>query len=311
MDSNFTKNTFSYKFFRLDSFPEILSLKQLIQRELLNVIALYQQQHLKVNIWQQIADDLPDKIVLSDSQHLSQGLVYRCAIAFPLANMAGLSPLSIAHQLVSLFPSVREKTADSLEIAVTVVQSGWLDFIICDRFMVFWLNRLVTAIAEQRDRELLHFSRKESETLFPLQYICIRCASLLRLGAREGLISLDETIEYLKWQIKQPLTINWSNSQGNLCLVHPQERALLEQICLMLDYMAANPKYSLKHGQQFSDQMSTVWLQFIAKCSFCGEIKQQNITLAIARLGLIALTYWCLQTILSQFSIVPLKVIEL
>ena len=308
MDSNFTKNTFFYKWLKLNSFSEILSLKQLLQEELLNVIDLYQQ-HLKVNIRQQIAVELADKIVLSNSRNSFQGLVYSCAIAFPIANLVGLSPLLVAHQLVSLLPSLKEKeTSDtSLEIAVSVAKSGWLEFIVCDRFMLCWLERLVLTI--KSDRELLPFSRKESanfQSLFPLQYICIRCTSLLRLGAREGLISLSENLNDLKWQIKQPMIINWRNSQGDLCLVSSQERDLLRQICLMLDYIAANQKYNLKHWLQFTDKMSAVWLRFVAKCAFCGEIKQQNLTLATARLGLIALTHWCLQTILSRFEIRPL-----
>jgi hypothetical protein len=310
MDSNFTKNTFFDKLLNLDSCSGILSLKQLIQGELLNVIDLYQQ-HLKVNIRQQIAV-LADKIVLSNSQNSVQGLVYTCAIAFPIANMVGLSPLLVAHQLVSLLPSLKETSDTSLAIAVTVTKLGWLEFRICDRFMLCWLERLVAAI-QQSDRELLPFPTEKSENfrrLFPLQYISIRCTSLLRLGAREGLITLAE-LEDLKWQIKQPMVINWRNSQGDLCLVSSQERDLLWQICLMLDYIAANQKYNLKHWLQFTDKMSVVWLRFVAKCTFCGEIKQQNLTLATARLGLIALTYWCLQTILSRLDIITLKDIEL
>ena len=300
MDSNFTKNTFSYRFFSLDFFSETLSLKQLIQRELLRVIDLYRQ-NWTVNVCQQIAVDLPKKIVLSDSQNSFQGLVYSCAIAFPIAKVAGSSPLSIAHQLVSLLPSVKE-TTDTVQIAVTVVKSGRIEFRICDRNMIVWLNYLVAMIAERSARKLLHFSQAELNRLFPLQYICIRCASLLSLGAAEDLISLNNNLGDFKWLIKQPSAINWSNTKGDLCLVETPERDLLRQICLMLDYIAANEKHSLKHWQQFTVNMSAVWLQFVAQCSFCRAIEQQNYTLATARLGLIALTYWCLQSILSQFN---------
>lgn len=320
MDSNFTKNTFSYRFFSLDYCSAILSLKQSIQKELLRVIDLFYQQYWNINVCkeeadtsrQQIALDLSKKIVLSDSQNSFSGLVYSCAIAFPLANMTGLSPWSIAHRLVALLPSVREKKTDTVEIAVTIIESGRIEFQISDRNMLVWLNYLVAVITRQSDRQLLHFcnesyKKRELNRLFPLQYIHIRCASLLSLGAREGLICLKNDFQNLKWLIKQPLIIDWSNSQGDLCLVETEEKALLRQICLMLDYIAVNEKYSLKQWQQFTPKMSAVWLQFVARCSFCGEIKQQNRTLATARLGLIALTHWCLQTILvSQFEfIVP------
>lgn len=309
MDSNFPKNTFSYRFFELDFASEIFSLKQLIYKELFKVLNL-DRQYWTVNIWQQIAGDLSQKIVLSDSPNSFQGLVYSCAIAFPLANLTNSSPLSIAQQLVSLLPSVKERKATDtgLEIAVTVVKSGRIELKICDRNMIVWLNYLVSAIVKRSDRKPLHFDREEKlNRLFPLQYIYIRCASLLSLGAREGLISLNDNLQDLRWLIKQPLVIKWSNSQGDLCLVESQERDLLRQICLMLDYIAANEEYSLKHWQQFTEQISAVWLQFVARCGFCGKIKQQNPTLATARLGLIALTHWCLQKILSQFEFITSK----
>lgn len=320
MDSNFTKNTFSDKFFSLDYCSAILSLKQLIQKELLKVIYLFYQPYWNINVCkeeadtphQQIAVDLSKKIVLSDSQNSFSGLVYSCAIAFPLANMTGLSPWSIAHRLVALLPSVENEKNDTVEIAVTIIESGRIEFQIGDRNMLVWLNYLVGVITSQSDRQLLHFSdesyeKRELNRLFSLQYICIRCASLLSLGAREGLICLEDDSPDLKWLIKQPLIIDWSNSQGDLCLVETQEKALLRQICWMLDYIAANERYSFKQWQQFTAKMSAVWLQFTARCSFCGEIKQKNRTLATVRLGLIALTHWCLQTILaSQFKfIVP------
>lgn len=318
MDSNFTKNTFSYRFFSLNSRWTILSLKQLIQKELLRAIELFYQQHWTVNICEEgantprqlIAVDLSKKIVLSDSPNSFSGLVYSCAVAFPLANMTGLSPRSIAHRLVALLPSGGDKKNDTVEIAVTTIESGRIEFQIGDRSMLVWLNYLVAAIAERSDRQLLHFcnesyEKKKLNRLFPLQYICIRCASLLSLGAREGLICLNDNPQDLKWLIKQPLVINWSNSQGDLCLVETEEKALLRQICLMLDYIAVDEKYSFKQWQQFTAKMSAVWLQFTARCSFCGEIKQKNRTLATARLGLIALSYWCLQTILaSQFEFI-------
>ena len=313
MDSNFTKNTFSYRFFSLDSRSAILSLKQLIQKELFRVIDLYQQ-HWTVNICegeantfrQQIAVYLSKKIILSDSQSSFPGLIYSCAIAFPLANMTGLSPWLTARRLVALLPSVREKT-DTVEIAVTIIESGRIEFRICDRDMIVWLNHLVAVITSQSDRQLSYSLKGKLNKLFPLQYICIRCASLLSLGAREGLICLNNNPHDLRWLIKQPSVINWSDFQGDLCLVEIPERDLLRQICLMLDYIAANEKYSLQHWQQFTVNMSAVWLRFVAQCSFCGKIKQQNRTLATARLGLIALTHWCLQTIFaSQFEfIVP------
>lgn len=308
MDNKVTKNTFFYKFFKVDFLAETLSLKQLIQRELLKAIDR-SWKHLAVEIRQQIALELSDKIILTPRQKSSPALVYRCAIAFSFANLVGGSARSIAYEIISLLPTVKAEIAPDmgLVIAVTVVNAGWLDLTICDRNLVVWLNYIVPKISQQSDRKPTSFLTTESDDLnklFPLQYICLRCTSLLQLGAREGLIARNENLTALKWQIERSFVINWHNDRGNLCLVAPQARDLLWQICLMLDYIGADGEYSFQHWLQFTEQISTIWLQFVAKCNFCGKLKQQNILLAIARLGLIALTYWCLQTILSRFNLI-------
>ncbi|VEP16940.1 conserved hypothetical protein [Hyella patelloides LEGE 07179] len=290
---------------------------------MLKAIAIYQEQHSEINNWQQIVTSLSEKIILLPPQNSSWALVYRCAIAFPLANLAKLSPLLIARQLVSLLPSKTEKTLveEGLEVAVAVAKSGWIDFSVCDRKiseqhqkrnLIIWLDRLVVGMSAQSHQKMLHLSIKKgkrSTKLFPLQYIYGRCNSLLQLGEREGLIILEtENFRDLRWQIKQPSPLKWIDDRGNLCLFCPQAKDLLWQICLIMDYLADTKEYSLEHWKKFTYQMSEVWLNFMANCGFCGEIQQHNPSLAIARLGLISLTHWCLQAILmSQLNIIPQK----
>jgi hypothetical protein len=313
MVNNVTKKTFFSKFFKLNFFEETLSLKQLIQRELLAALALYRQQHPEVNNWQQITASLSEKIILCYPQNLSRVLGYRCAISFPLANLVNLSPLLIANQLVTLLPSQSKNTADSegLEIAVAVLKSGWIDFYICARKMsqqsqnrnlIIWLNRLVAGIVNQSNQKYLNClpqKCKKLDSFLPLLYIYTRCDSLLSLGAREGFISLEtEKLLISRWLIKQPFPLNWCDSHDNFCLIKPQEWDLLRQICLMLDYLAENKEYSSKDRLQLTKNISEVWLRFISSCPFCGEVSQQTPQLAIARLGLIALTHWCLGSIL-------------
>lgn len=310
MVSNVTKKTFLSKFFKLNFFWENLSLKQLIQREISETIAIYRQQHSEVNNWQQIAVSLSEKIILFHPPNSTWLLGYRCAISFPLANLLKLSPLLVADRLVTLLPSQSKKIPDSesLEIAVAVLKPGWIDFSICDRKMsrqsqnrnlLIWLDLLVANIVERGDRKVLKQDKK-LDILFPLKYISDRCNSLLSLGEREGLINLKiEILATSRWQITQPFPLNWCDYQGNFCLVKPQEWDLLRQICLMLDYLAENKEYKLEHWLQFVKSFSAVWLRFISSCPFCGEIARQNPQLAIARLGLIALTRWCLEEIIS------------
>jgi hypothetical protein len=323
MVSNVTKKTFFLKFFKLNFFAENLSLKQLIQRELLIAIALYQQQHPKVNNWQQITTSISEKITLCYPQNSSQVLGYRCAITFPIANLVNLSPLLVANQLVRLLPSQSKNTSEteSLEIAVAVHKSGWIDFYICtqkmsrqsqNRNLTIWLERLIAGIINHSNQNHLNFLPKEcqkSDSFFPLQYIHARCSSLLSLGAREGLISLEtERLAIVNWLIKQPCSLKWCEPQNNFYLMKPQEWDLLKQICLMLDLLAENKKHSSQDWLQLTKNISEVWLRFISSCPFCGEVSQQTPQLAIARLNLIALTHWCLETILMfKLGIIPLS----
>jgi hypothetical protein len=323
MVSNVTKKTFFLKFFKLNFFAENLSLKQLIQRELLIAIALYQQQHPEVNNWQQITASISEKIILCYPQNSFGLLGYRCAITFPIANLVNLSPLLIANQLVRLLPSQSKNTPDgeseSLEIAVVVLKSGWIDFYICARNMsrqsqnrnlIIWLNRLIAGIINQTHPNYLDFLPRECQKLddfFPLQYIYARCDSLLSLGEREGLIRLEtKRLSNSRWLIKQPFSLKWCDSQNNFYLIKPQEWDLLKQICLMLDLLGENKEHNTQDWLKLTKNISEAWLKFISSCPFCGDVSQQTPQLAIVRLNLIALTHWCLETILMfKLGIIP------
>jgi hypothetical protein len=321
MVSNVTKKTFFLKFFKLNFFAENLSLKQLIQREILAAIALYQQQHPEVNNWQQITTSISEKIILCYPQNSSEVLGYRCAITFPIANLVNLSPLLIANQLVKLLPSESKNIpeAEGLKIAVAVLKSGWIDFYISDqnmsrpsqnRNLIIWLDRLIVGIINYNSQHHLDFLPKQCQKLdnfFPLQYIYARCDSLLSLGEREGLISLEtERFPNSQWLIERSFSIKWCDSQNNFYLVKPQEWELLKQICSILDLLAENKEYNSQDWLQLTKNISEVWLRFVSSCPFCGKVSQETPQLAIARLGLIALTHWCLRSILTfKLGIVP------
>ena len=322
MVSNVTKNTFFYKFFKLNLLGENLSLKQLIQQEILKAIAIYQEQHSDINNWQQITISLPQKIVLLPLQKSSQAAVYRCVIARALADLASASPFLVASDLVSLLTLLTAKYSfeESLQIAVTITDSGLIDFhiwksgistVIENRNLVIWLNRLVKNFSTKTpiDKSYLFRERRNSDKLFSLQYIYGRCNSLLNLGARERLISLitDRDL-YLRWQISQPSSLKWGDRENRLFFACHSEYELIWQICWIIDCSSDRQPYKLERWLKFSPEIGQIWLNFTAECNFCGAAKQNNIDLAIARLGLIALFHWCLEAILIfQLKIIPQK----
>jgi hypothetical protein len=321
MVSNVTKKTFFSKFFKLNFLRENLSLKQLIQKALLDAIALYEQQYPKVNNWQQIKASLSEKIILCYPQISDKMLGYRCAIAFPIGHLVNLSPLLVAEQLVILLPSQsnNQPKHEILEIAVTILEPGWIDFYLCnqeiflqnqDQNLCIWLEQIMLRIIQQNSLNYpLPKKGKKLDKLFPFQYIYGRCTSLLKLGERQGLIILKtKNMTKFQLQIQNPFPFKWCNYQGKFCLITPQEWDLLRLICLMLDDLAENKEDNLEHWSKFTKSMSEVWLRFISNCPFCGEVSQENPQLATARLGLIFLTYYCLETILiERLAIIPDK----
>ncbi len=351
MDSNVAKNTFLYKFFKLDFANKKLGIKQLLQQQLLQAIYLYRQQNKILDSWDSIIVSLPDKLILRNinnhkiatkkdftSASFLYDSVYRCAIAFPLANSCGIKPLEMAQKLVSFFPEVKleEVTKLHLKVMIKVIPPGWIDFKIKHNFLGIWLQQLILELEYNHSHRIedhpchknLQFLA-EKPNLFPVNYYYARCCSLLKLGEREELIKLDNhNFLSLSWQISKPNPILWFDVAENFLLTHPQELNLLHSILLILDQFGDRlvPRQSrdrdtseaLRDRPKIQPTEEKIWLnyaldlseafeQFIIACRFCGKVKHQNPQLAVARLGLIALVKWCLYKLLwEKLKIIPL-----
>ncbi len=346
MDSNVAKNTFLYKFFKLDFANNKLGIKQLLQQQLLQAIYLYRQQNKILDSWDSIIVSLPDKLILRNinnhkiatkkdftSASFLYDWVYRCAIAFPLANCCGIKPLEMAQELVSLFPEVdlNQVTKSHLKVMIKVIPPGWIDFKIEHNFLGIWLQQLILELEYNHSHRIedrtCHKSLQflaEKPNLFPINYYHARCCSLLKLGERERLIELDNhNFSSSSWQISKTNPILWFDVAENFLLTHPQELNLLHSILLILDILDqfgdCAPSEALPGCPKIQPTEEKIWLnyaldlseafeQFIIACRFCGEVKHQNPQLAVARLGLIALVKWCLYKLLREkLKIIPLS----
>ena len=305
MDHNVTKSTFCIQSLEFEFFEQDLSLKQLIEKQLLSVITIFLQQHIAVKYRQKIIASLTKKIILCSNKTSSKELVYRCAISLEMAHKAQLSPLSVAQCLVVLLISQVEKNAltKGLEITVLVTQSGFIDFVISDRQVSIWLNLLIAKIKVTNCFQLPKKSNKKRKIqakIFPLQYIYSRCFCLLKLGIQEQTISLETTNKSnLQWQPQLP-------PFTNLPRTHIQEFKVIRHIALIVDFLAIDEQYNEKNWSKFTADLSADWLQFRAECPFCGDFKLHNPTLATARLGLIFLLCGCLEQIfITKLKMIP------
>ena len=325
MDNNVSKNTFFDKFFKLRCAEDksTISIKNLLKRDLLQSIDLYQQQkNLNLDL-EFIHTILERKIVLlySSRKKLSSKnktdqilsklqlapIVYSCSIAFSLTRYSPLSSQIIAKNLVSLLVSngISATFEFNLKLLIEIAEPGWINFYMDSIAIAKWLERtsgfLETLPAKNHSRgetlPLDHNLHKTTKNLFPCQYIHARYCSLLRLGAREKLITLqNDNFHKVVWHLELPKSISWLDKAGNLWLTHAAEYALLRHLLVVADSFADEMTNWYKLALNLSEAMTF----FEAECRFLGDIKRNNPEKAIARLGLITLAQYWLQKILVE-----------
>lgn len=223
--------------------------------------------------------------------------VYRCSSALQLAKVLSLSPWAIAQDLLLM---MGEGWGEGF-LNVVVHESGVMDFYVGDRALILWLEQFPQLFLNTfRDSKAIANSNKVN--LFPIQYVHNRCCALLRLGTQEGLIEvMTSELDQPLWCWKSPDPISWITL---VSLIHPTERELIRQIFALVDDIEAiEPKHTIK----LATQLSQAFLEFDRCCRIWGEVKQENVTLAQTRLGLVALTQLMLRSLLKeQFQVVPL-----
>ncbi|MDJ0635380.1 MAG: DALR anticodon-binding domain-containing protein [Xenococcaceae cyanobacterium MO_188.B29] len=302
MDTNVSKNTPCHKFSKLYINRENLAVKKLLRQHILESIKRYQSLN-QLNVeFETVKALIAHKITLCDLSKVSSlDIVYRCAIAFPLANYWHLSPLILAQNLKEflLTRDVISETRPILIFEVKVVSAGWIDFCMSDRALAVWLDEVI----QWASQGLGSRGAEEQGSFFEIQYAHARCCSLLRLGHQEKLIKIK--YEYSEWAIVEPITLSWVNTQGVFLLVDPTERCLLIQLLTVVEQLI-DPSKKV-NWTRLAHNLSTVFLDFWAECRIYGEVKQKTPDLAQARLGLVALVQHFLYRILRyKLSVIPL-----
>lgn len=325
MASNVSKNTNSHKFFKILFNQEKLtiSFNNLLKQLLLSTCGLYQQ---KFNVQFEhkfIATILESKINLvnpktkrlSAKNNLSQPLFkpqlipirYSCPLGLALAAHLQISLKIVIDNLEQVFICQQNNLmgAGKPRLKVELVSSGWLNFYLDATTINNWLERSLLLIQNNTiDNQSLLIARRDysldktRDNLFSAQYIHGRCCSLLCLGAREKLITLQGNFEDIGWQLKHPASISWLDQEDNLWLTDASASDLLQQLLIVTDAFASNSDNNdwVKIALSLSQKTAI----FQAECPFLGEIKQQYPQKAIARLGLIALVQYWLHRILEE-----------
>ena len=316
MDSNASKNSNSHNFLKLwlNYEKPAISLKNLLKQELLSVLDLYRQSlSFQLNI-ESLDTTIDRQLILlsldrqqflqSNKQTRSIPLCYSCPIGLILASRLQISPQKVIEDLVNLLDRHSSSVESKLPLYLYTDPTGWLNFYVTELAIASWLERswlLKTQATDNSSFSTLTSDRPIDSDLFSVQYIHARCCSLLRLGAREKLISLvDNEFNCVDWQLTQPQSIFWDR-QHHLWFDRQSEYNLLRQLLIVTDFQTADGN-SNKWSKLALDLSQTTAI-FLADCRFLGEIKEQYLQLAIARLGLIALAQYWLQKILRKLGI--------
>ncbi|MEM8675895.1 MAG: hypothetical protein AAGF83_18780 [Cyanobacteria bacterium P01_G01_bin.67] len=320
MDSNVSKNTNSHKFFKIPLNREKLtiSLRNLVQQWLLTTWDLYHQNFkIEVDV-AAIKKIISSKIAVANHQLPSLHsinntnllyaqsemipTVYCCPIGLLLAAHGQLSLKIVMRNLERLLMQSQNEfaTEPQLKLSVNMVDSGWLNIFLDSSILTAWLGELINQ-AKSQQRSLVDVSLdsccQTPVKLFPVQYLHARCCSLLRLGAREKLVTLLGNFQQSGWQLRQPESISWLDDQQNLWLTELSEHNLLRQLLMVTDTFALQPDHN---WETIAVNLSQTTAIFLADCRFLGEVKLQYPLKAIARLGLIALVQYWLQRILIE-----------
>lgn len=318
MDSNGFKNSNSHKFFKLSLNYEkpALSLKNSLNKELFSVLNLYQQSSIFSSNIVSLATLISRQPILlslerqrsllkSNNCHLfdkrSISFCYSCPIGLILAPRLQISPQKVVEDLGNLLAQRSSSIEQSLPLYLYTDSTGWLNFCVTEQAIATWLRRLWLPKTHTLDNNSLSTLTKSDRTsksnLFSVQYIHARCCSLLRLGAREQLISLVNNDFGESWQFTQPPLISWLDQKHHLWFVKQSEYDLLRQLLIVTDSLTATDS---SIWSKLALDLSQATAIFLADCRFLGEIKEQYPQRAIARLGLIALAQYWLQKILRE-----------
>jgi hypothetical protein len=300
MNSKVAKNTFFSQDRQHVVLLNCFSIERILKQKLLGSLIFWNQ---RKNFQQDKSFQfISEKIPLYRLKHYTN-VVYRCGVAFALAKDKLLSPVQIAEELANLLLAMQEEVSDgsfSLALTIAVVEPGWIEWHLDDRQLAIWLEGLVLKrelIREESDRDNI-LSQKQTINVFPLQYACARCRSLLRLAHERNLIQISD-LSYTQpiQQWLEPLPIPWLDRLNNFQLVLPAERDLIDRIIKAID--ALESLSDIDWGK-VALNLSLAFFNLDRNCRIFGQVERETPDLSIARLGLIAIAQFLLLEILSK-----------
>jgi hypothetical protein len=233
-------------------------------------------------------------------------ITYIWGIALQLSAVQKLSAMQIATMIIQFIDTraishaishklSTKNAVGSTAIVTHVAPPGLVYLGLTDFAVGSWLQYLT-----MNPPSIKKYSLQKNSSIslpFTLQYTHARCCSLLQLAAQEGLITLKSR-KHTKnaFVVSEHTPISFLDSQQRLLCRHPTEQVLIKQLLVLLDNLD-NLSTEATHWEKATLNLCQSWQNFYTHCRIWGEVKQNNLLLAQARLGLTSLT----QSLLAVF----------
>lgn len=197
---------------------------------------------------------------------------------------------------------------------VEVKPPGWIYLHLTDRGLAAWLQGLVeftdwnTWLPTTPSPGRSSTSTPPVSTLpksidtFQILHSHARCCALLRLGVRENLIQLHESDRNRCWQLTYPHPIPWLPEEQPFPGQQAPEQRLIAQIIEVIDRLS-EPEIAIPKRWRLAQELSQVFYQFHVNCQIVGGVKESNLSLVQARLGLVLICQKLLQHLLQYLQV--------
>ncbi|WP_052128393.1 DALR anticodon-binding domain-containing protein [Neosynechococcus sphagnicola] len=254
-----------------------------------------------------------------------QGGYYRSAIAHLLAQVWQQPPLEIAQQIVTIFnqaqlsdpvsgdghgrshSSVPRLLSEHRKLSMGEAfklhgdVAARLQATLTAPGLATWLHQCLATLPHWHGGQpsVLTPSYLPPPRQLQVQYAHARCCALLRLAALEGLVAYSQPWSDYPSRLQLTTSIPWLDPQQQLWLSHPAESHLLAQLVLIMDAIdsgspprrCTNSLIQLVEAFESCDRACQIW----------GEPSSKTSTLALNRLGLVAITQAVLRFFLEGY----------
>ncbi|NCO76452.1 MAG: hypothetical protein GW795_11305 [Cyanobacteria bacterium] len=214
-------------------------------------------------------------------------IIYKTSLCLPLAKIYKKSPLFLAQNLVNIF----NQSSYQQDILIQISRNGWLEFIIGDRLVNEWLNKVNKINLLELNKD--NIKTNKSQINFNNYYTHSRCCSILKSAHQQNIINLN-SVDFIlnKWYIEKPVNIKYEiiNLSGSY------EQKLIKELIIITDKIVNNKL----NYQNSLNKLSKAILDVECYCQIWGETLHNHLAISQSRLGLIAIALNYYQNLFYQ-----------